>query len=88
MTHELTLLADIMRKVEQVASEEHASAVSAVSVELGALAHISPEHLREHFAIAARGTVAECARLDIDAREDITDPNAQEIILRSVEVEG
>jgi hydrogenase nickel incorporation protein HypA/HybF len=84
--HELTLLTEIMHKIEHVATDEHADAVTAVSVELGALAHISPEHLREHFELAARGTVAEHARLDIAVNGDITDPYAQEIILRSVEV--
>jgi hydrogenase nickel incorporation protein HypA/HybF len=85
--HELTLLTEIMHKIEQVAADEHASAVTLVSLELGALAHISPEHLREHFEIASRATVAEHARLEIAVASDIADPNAQEIILRSVEVE-
>jgi hydrogenase nickel incorporation protein HypA/HybF len=84
--HELSLLADLFRKIESVARREQASAVTRVTVRIGALCHLSPSHLREHFARAAQGTIAEGARLDIEALTDITDPHAQEIILESVEV--
>jgi hydrogenase nickel incorporation protein HypA/HybF len=84
--HELTLTADLMRKVKQVAADAGAERVTAVSLWLGALAHISPEHLREHFEIGARGTVAEGARVDVEADTDIDHPDAQEIVLVSVEV--
>jgi hydrogenase nickel incorporation protein HypA/HybF len=86
VTHELSLMADMMRKVQGVARAENADRVVAVSVRLGALAHISPDHLREHFAAAARGTVAEGARVDVEVNEDVDDPHAQEIVLLSVEV--
>jgi len=85
--HELTLMAGIMRKVERVAQEEDARRVTGVRLRLGALAHISPEHLREHFDLAARGTVAEGARVDVEVMQDVRDPDAQEIILCSVEVQ-
>lgn len=84
--HELTLMADVLRRVERVAADAGSERVVAVSLRLGALAHISPEHLREHFEIGARGTVAEGACVDIDESTDIDDPAAQEIILVSVEV--
>jgi hydrogenase nickel incorporation protein HypA/HybF len=58
-----------------------------VKVKLGALAHISAEHFREHFQQAARGTAAEGARLDIDVSTDESDPCAQDILLKSVDVE-
>jgi hydrogenase nickel incorporation protein HypA/HybF len=86
MTHELSLMADMLRKVERVAHAEDAERVVAVCVRLGALAHISPDHLREHFEAAARGTVAEGARVDVEVNDDIDDPQAQEIVLLSVEV--
>lgn len=84
--HELTLMADVLRRVERVAADAGSGRVVAVSLRLGALAHISPEHLREHFEIGACGTVAEGASVDIDEATDIDDPAAQEIILVSVEV--
>jgi hydrogenase nickel incorporation protein HypA/HybF len=86
--HELTLMVDVMRKVERVAADAGAERVVAVSLWLGALAHISPDHLREHFEIAARGGVAEGARVDVDLDTDIDNPDAQEIILVSVEVDS
>ncbi len=84
--HELTLMVDVMRKIEQVAQDSGADEVTSVRLWLGALAHISPDHLREHFEIAARDTVAAGAEVVIDQSTDLDDPNAQEIILVSLEV--
>ena len=39
-----------------------------VTVQLGALSHFTPEHFREHFEDATRGTLAEGA--DVDAELD------------------
>jgi hydrogenase nickel incorporation protein HypA/HybF len=86
VTHELTLLVGMMRRIDAVARDEGADRVVAISVRLGALAHISPDHLREHFEAAARGTVAEGARVDVELNDDVDDPLAQEIVLLSVEV--
>jgi hydrogenase nickel incorporation protein HypA/HybF len=58
-----------------------------MKVRLGALAHISAQHFREHFVQAASGTVAEGARLDIEESSDQSDPRAQDILLETVEVE-
>ena len=85
--HELSLIADLLQKVESIAAAEKAPKVLAVTVKLGALAHISPEHFRDHFARAARGTIAEDARLFVELSEDVQDPQAQEIVLESVTVE-
>jgi len=86
--HELTLMADVMGRVERVADEAGAERVTAVRIWLGALAHISPEHLREHFELAARGGVAERAAVEVEQSDDLSDPNAQEIVLVSIEVAG
>lgn len=64
--HERSLIADLMRKIAAIAREESARKVISVKVQLGALCHLSAPHLREHFAQAAGGTVAEGARLDIE----------------------
>ena len=84
--HELSLIADLMHKVESIASDEKAGKVVAVYVKLGALAHVSPDHFRDHFTRAARDTVARDARLFIEQSEDVHDPRAQEIMLESVTV--
>ena len=86
--HERSLVADLMRKIAAIAREESARKVISVKVQLGALCHLSAPHLREHFAQAACGTIAEGARLDIEVLTDVTDPHAQEILLDSVEVEA
>jgi hydrogenase nickel incorporation protein HypA/HybF len=85
--HELSLMADLLRKLKTIAREQGVEKLAGVKVKLGALAHISADHFREHFVEAARGTVAEGARLDIEELMDETDPHAQEILLDSVVVE-
>ena len=84
--HELSLLTDLLRKIESIARRERASAVTRVTVRIGALCHLSSSHLREHFARATQGTVAEGAHLNIELLTDVTDPHAQEIVLETVEV--
>jgi len=85
--HELSLIKDLMRKIEWIAEENNAKKISSVTLRLGALAHISAAHLREHFAVAVRGTNLEETRLNIDVSTDEAEPNAQDILLASVEVE-
>ncbi|MCA9483354.1 MAG: hydrogenase maturation nickel metallochaperone HypA [Nitrospina sp.] len=84
--HEQSLMADMMRKIFSIVEAENATAVSSVTVRLGALAHISPDHFREHFEQAAQGTCAEGARVDVIELEDRQDPQAQDIVLDSIEL--
>ncbi len=84
--HEFSLLANLMSKINTIAQEQNLDKVIAVKVKLGALSHISADHFREHFVHSAQGTVAEGARLDIEVLTDTTDPQAQEILLDSIEV--
>jgi hydrogenase nickel incorporation protein HypA/HybF len=85
--HEHSLMADLLRTIERIGREQNARKILGVRIRLGALSHISPDHLSEHFVQAAAGTMAEGARLDIVEIPDMSDPNAQEIILESVEIE-
>ena len=85
--HEMSLMADLFRKIDAIAQKENASKVTCVRVKLGALAHITPDHFREHFEQAWGGTVAEGATLEVEALTDETDPQAQDILLDSVDVE-
>ena len=84
--HEFSLMADLLRKIEQLAKDADARRVTAVKVKLGALSHITPGHFREHFEEAIVGTVAEGARLDVEQNDDEHDPNAQDILLESVDI--
>ena len=85
--HEFSLINDLMKKIESIASDQGGGKIVGVKVKLGALSHISPEHFREHFDEAAVGTAAANAALDVEQLTDENDPQAQEIILESVEVE-
>lgn len=84
--HEMTLLRDIFRKIDEVAKANDAERVVAVTLELGCLAHISADHLREHFEHESVGQVCEGARLMINETKDPNHPHAQEIILRDLEI--
>ena len=66
--HELSLMADLMRKLDAIAREHYPAKVIDVTIRLGALAHISAQHLREHFVRACQGTALEGARLQIETR--------------------
>ena len=85
--HEMSLIHDLMRKIKTIASDQNAARVVGVKVRIGALAHISADHFREHFEEEAKGTIAEGARLEVEMLTDENDPQAQDIILDSVEVE-
>ena len=84
--HEQSLMNDLMAKILAVAEENNANKVTSVGVWLGALSHMSPAHFREHYEESSNGTIAEGADLQIELSEDINDPNAQEILLRDIEV--
>jgi hydrogenase nickel incorporation protein HypA/HybF len=86
--HEHALMTDVMRKVEAVAAEEGAGRVVRLAVRLGALSHFTPEHFREHFVDASRGTIAEGAEVDAVVDADVAGEHAQDVILESVEVEA
>jgi hydrogenase nickel incorporation protein HypA/HybF len=85
--HEAGLMRGLMRQIEEIAAGQSAERVVGVSVWLGALSHMSPEHFEEHFREASLGTLAEGARLQATASDDLAHPNALDVVLESVEVE-
>ena len=85
--HEASLMRSLMRKINSLAEAEGASRVTIVRVWLGALSHMSAAHFQEHFEQASKATVAAGASLEIEESADFDDPNAQELLLRSIEVE-
>jgi hydrogenase nickel incorporation protein HypA/HybF len=78
---------DLMREVEASARAEGAARVVRIRVRLGALSHFTPEHFREHFEDASRGTLAEGAEVEAELASDPTEPAAQGVVLESVELE-
>jgi hydrogenase nickel incorporation protein HypA/HybF len=86
--HERALLEDLLRKVIAVAEAEGATAVTRIRVRLGALSHYTPEHFREHWEDASRGTLAEGAEAEARMDAELTGDAAQGVVLESVEVSG
>lgn len=84
--HEFSLMADLLKKIQAVSQEQQAEKVTKIKVKIGAMAHISGDHFREHFEHAIKGTIAESAHLEIEESSDIKDPLAQEIVLVSLDV--
>lgn len=85
--HEFSLLANLFKKIEAIRAAENASKVVKVSVKIGALAHISGDHFREHFEHASQNTSFADAELEIEVSQDENAPDAQDIVLKSIEVE-
>ena len=85
--HEMSLFAGLLRKLDEIAQKEGASKIVRVQVQIGPLAHISGPHFREHFEAGTRGSMAEGAQLDIEMLEDHEHPQAQDIVLLSVDVD-
>ena len=84
--HELSLIKDLNHKITTIALEQQASKIIGVTVKLGSFSPISPDHFREHFVHASRGTISEGARLTIIVMTDAADPQSQEVLLENVEV--
>ena len=85
--HEASMMRGLMRKIEQVAAEQQAARVTSVDVWLGALSHMSDSHFREHFVQASANGIAQGATISTELSDDITHPNAEDVLLRGVEVE-
>ena len=86
--HEASLISNLMNRISEMAKAENATRVTAVSVWLGALSHMSKAHFAEHFERAAAGTMAEGAHLEITVSDDTGHANAQDLVLESIEVES
>jgi hydrogenase nickel incorporation protein HypA/HybF len=89
--HEAGLARDLIGKAEDLAIAEGARRVTAVTVRIGALANVTGEHLREHFAVEAKGTMAEGAVVEVvegpDGEEALRDPHSMDLLLVGFEVE-
>jgi hydrogenase nickel incorporation protein HypA/HybF len=64
--HELSLCVELIRVIEDQTRRQHFHRVRTVRLEVGALAGVEVEALRFGFAVAAQGTLAEDAVLDIE----------------------
>ncbi len=89
--HEAGLARDLIRKAEDVAIAAGARRVTAVTVRIGALANVTGDHLREHFAAEASGTLVEGAQVEVvegpDGDGALSDPHSMDLLLLGIEVE-
>lgn len=84
--HEHSLINNLLDKIHRLAAGERGRLI-AVRLRLGTLAHISADHLREHFEQATAGTRLQGVALHIEEQPDIHHPEAQDIVLDSLEFE-
>jgi len=85
--HEHSLMKSLISKISITVEQNGGIFASRITVTLGALSNMSPDHFREHFEEAARGSVAQDAILDIRVNDDIHHEDSQWIRLESVDVE-
>ncbi len=85
--HERAVMRDLVGRIDELAAEEHASVVTRIEVRLGALAHFTPEHFRDHFGDAARGTRAEGAEVVVTLSDDTSAEDAAGVVLETIELE-
>ena len=85
--HDGAVMRDLIGRIVALTEAEGATGVTRVNVRLGPLSHFTPEHFLQHFEDAARGTVAEGAAVEAALDDDTTGPNAQGVLLESVELE-
>ena len=84
---ETALVRDVVRRIEDLARATGAHRVTGARIWLGALSHLSAEHFREHFAIAAQESIAAGVTLVIEVSNDPNDPHAQNVRLVSVDLD-
>lgn len=85
--HEASVTRALVRRILDVAAEQGAARVVGITVRLGVLSHMSPPHFREHFDVAAAGTIAQGARIEAIEETDPGSPTAADVVLVSVEVQ-
>lgn len=84
--HEMSLINNLLEKINTVAAQQQATKVTGVTVWLGAMSHISEDHFRGHFVEGVKGSIAENATLMVEMSEDLSHEQAQDILLKSIDV--
>lgn len=76
----------LVREIIKAATRQHATKVVSAKVKLDALAGISPDRLREQFVIAAMGSIAEEAVLEVEIASGSFESHTNGIYLETVEL--
>lgn len=66
--HELSICYSLMQQVESIAAREHAQRVTLIRLLIGPLAGVEPELLAQAFPVAAAGSCAAEAKLQLDTQ--------------------
>ena len=85
--HEQSLMNNLMDQIKTLAQDHQGQKITRVQVWLGALSHFTKDHFQEHFDVAAKGSLAEGAQLDMELSEDQQDPNAMGVIIQEIDVD-
>jgi hydrogenase nickel incorporation protein HypA/HybF len=85
--HEQAAMRNLVGRIVGLAEHEGATSVTQVDVRLGALSRFTPEHFREHYVDASRGTIAADAAVDAELADDPHDEHAADVVLLGVELE-
>lgn len=65
--HELSICLSLLDQVKTIAAEHQAHAVTLIRLRIGPLSGVEPQLLANAYPLAAAGTIAEHARLEIDS---------------------
>lgn len=65
--HELAVCQALIEQVEALARERGGRSVDVIQVSIGPLSGVEPQLLRQAFPLAAAGSLAEAARLEIES---------------------
>ena len=84
--HELSLMRDLMAKIQNLAAAHNAIRVTKIKVKLGPLSHMTSEHFKEHYDQVAIGTIAENAAIEIGEYNE-SGPYSQDVFLEGIEIE-
>ncbi|HYA70606.1 MAG TPA: hydrogenase/urease maturation nickel metallochaperone HypA [Thermoplasmata archaeon] len=85
--HEEALLHDVVRKAEEVVRREGPGRVTRVRLWVGARSHLAGPEFEARWAHAVSGTVLSGAPIEVELSEDRSDPNAESILLRSLDID-
>jgi hydrogenase nickel incorporation protein HypA/HybF len=65
--HELSICLSLLDQVKAIAAEHEARGVALIRLRIGPLSGVEPQLLANAYPLAAAGTIAEHARLEIDS---------------------
>lgn len=80
--HEMAIAIALIDQTSAVAREQHAKAIPSITVVVGRLSGTDPDALRAVFELAAEGTLAEGARLEVELAA------GRELYIKSMDVDS